>query len=142
VRIGDGRIELERWDGAPFDVIFIDAFSGDAIPTHLLTEEALATYRAKLKPHGAIVFHISNLYLELAPVLATLTEKAGMEGALIEDSGAPAELRSASLHYILTSNHALFLKPEIKPFIRAVPERTRLWTDRYSSLWTVFNLPH
>ena len=65
---------------AGYDAIVIDAFSSDSIPVHLLTREALALYRRKLSPTGVILFHVSNRYLDLAPLVA----------ALARDAGAPA----------------------------------------------------
>ncbi len=67
--LGDGRLSLERDKAAPFDVLALDAFSGDAIPVHLLTVEAGRLYRQHLKPNGVIAFHVSNDFLDLAPVV-------------------------------------------------------------------------
>jgi hypothetical protein len=141
VSIGDGRLEFERWDSEPFDVIFLDAFSGDAIPTHLLTDEAIRSYLTKLKPEGVLVFHISNFYIDLAPVLATIAHKAELHSALLTDGGMPSELRSPSDSVIITRNQSFLNHPEIAPATTPIERRTRLWTDRYSSLWTVFKFP-
>ena len=69
--VGDGRIMLEKQPDNKFDVIILDAFSSDSIPVHLITSEALAIYFDKLKPGGALVFHISNRYLELGSVVSS-----------------------------------------------------------------------
>ena len=63
-----------------FDLIVLDAFSSDAIPVHLMTREALALYLRKIKPGGAIAYHISNRYLELRPVLFSLAIDAQLPG--------------------------------------------------------------
>ena len=68
VKIGDGRQLLEREPDGRFDLLIIDAFSSDAIPMHLLTDEAIAVYLRKLKPSGLLVFHISNRYADLSRV--------------------------------------------------------------------------
>ena len=64
--LGDARLTLEDAANGAYDLIIVDAFSSDAIPIHLLTREAMATYLSKLAPHGMIVMHISNRHLELA----------------------------------------------------------------------------
>ncbi len=68
VRLGDGRQLLEREPDGRFDLLLIDAFNSDAIPMHLLTEEAIALYLRKLKPGGLLVMHISNRYADLSAV--------------------------------------------------------------------------
>ena len=70
VMLGDGRLSLTKMPDGSYDLIVIDAFSSDAIPTHLLTREALALYLRKLKSGGVILFNLSNKYLELGPVLS------------------------------------------------------------------------
>ena len=77
VVLGDARLTLGAVPDHSYDLIVIDAFSSDAIPLHLLTREALALYRRKLAPDGIVLFHISNRYLGLAPVVAALTEDVG-----------------------------------------------------------------
>ena len=75
--VGDGRQQLDRYDGPPFDTIVLDAFSSDAVPMHLLTREALQIYADHLTDNGLILFHISNQHLDLAPVLGGLADDAG-----------------------------------------------------------------
>jgi spermidine synthase len=70
VKLGDGRLLLQKEPDRGYDLIVVDAFSSDSIPTHLITREALALYLRKLKPGGIILFHLSNKYLRLAPVLS------------------------------------------------------------------------
>src|SRR5262249_13407281 len=72
---GDARLSLERESDAPFDVLVLDAFSGDAIPVHLLTREAVAMYLRHLSPDGVLAFHVSNNYLDLAPVVEQLAAR-------------------------------------------------------------------
>jgi hypothetical protein len=67
--LGDGRLSLERERDQRFDLLVIDAFSGDAIPVHLITHEAFRTYLRHLKPDGVLALNISNRYLDLAPVI-------------------------------------------------------------------------
>ena len=91
--LGDARLSLadeiasgsfNRMDHR-FDVLSIDAFSGDAIPVHLLTREAFAIYSQTIKPDGIIAFHVSNLYLNLAPVIDQISRNAGFHAALVVD---------------------------------------------------------
>jgi hypothetical protein len=80
VVLGDGRLLLSATHDRSFDLIVIDAFSSDSIPMHLLTREALALYLRKLKPHGIVLFNVSNEYLNIAPVLTTLIHDAHAAG--------------------------------------------------------------
>lgn len=70
VALGDGRLLLNKIPDRSYDLIVIDAFSSDAIPTHLLTREALSLYLRKLRPGGVVLFNLSNKYLDLGPVLS------------------------------------------------------------------------
>jgi spermidine synthase len=78
VVIGDGRLSLGREPDGTFDALVVDAFSGDAIPAHLLTREAFALYFRKLKPDGLLLMHVTNAYLDLLPVVSRLVADAGL----------------------------------------------------------------
>jgi spermidine synthase len=69
VRLGDGRVALEHDAPQAYDVLVVDAFSSDAVPTHLLTREAFASYRRHLAPGGALALQVTNRYLDLKPVV-------------------------------------------------------------------------
>ena len=83
--VGDGRLELAASPPHGYDLIVIDAFSSDAIPVHLITREAVATYVEHLAPGGTIAFHISNSHLDLAPVLAGIAADLELTGRLRVD---------------------------------------------------------
>jgi len=68
--VGDARLSLLKEADASFDLLIMDAFSSDAVPTHLLTREALQLYFSKLKDNGLLAFHITNRHLALKKVLA------------------------------------------------------------------------
>ncbi|MBV9931104.1 MAG: fused MFS/spermidine synthase [Alphaproteobacteria bacterium] len=73
--LGDARLSLARAAPHSLDILALDAFSSDAVPMHLLTREALAVYRRALAPNGLLLVHISNRYLNLAPVLAAAAQR-------------------------------------------------------------------
>ncbi|MDQ3769529.1 MAG: fused MFS/spermidine synthase [Actinomycetota bacterium] len=78
VVLGDARLSLARAAGPRYGLFVLDAFSSDAIPTHLLTREALSLYRSRLREDGVLAFHISNNYLDLEPVLGNLASDGGL----------------------------------------------------------------
>lgn len=132
---GDARLSLAAEAPNRFDVLVIDAFSGDSIPVHLLTREALALYRRHLAPGGVLAFHISNQYLDLQPVVARLAESDGLAGREVESG--PDESRGDSFAaWVLLTDRAGYFDQQL--FAGARPIRTvpavRLWTDDYSSL--------
>jgi hypothetical protein len=77
VILGDGRLSVAREELGGFDVLVLDAFSSDAIPVHLLTREAFAIYLDRLAPDGILALHLTNRFLELAPIVIRLAEDAG-----------------------------------------------------------------
>ena len=96
-----------------YDVIAVDAFSGDAIPVHLLTAEALKLYQRHLAPGGIIAFHISNTYLKLGPVVQEQADHAGLHAVLVsteddDDTGA-----FSSDWVLVTANEKFLALPEI-----------------------------
>lgn len=139
VVLGDGRLTLQKMPNASQDLLVMDAFTSDAVPVHLLTREALAMYLTKLKEDGVLVYHISNRYLDLKPVLAGLGADAGLE-AFIQEYDAPANTPSAfgstwvimarpgpTAEYIRADRRWQALKPA---------GADRLWTDHYSNIFT------
>ena len=84
--VGDGRLSLQRASSKRFDILVVDAFSSDVIPVHLATREALSLYAKRLTPHGILLFHISNLHVDLEPVLTRVAEGAGFHCLTREDT--------------------------------------------------------
>ncbi len=84
MRVGDARLSLEKEPDQTFDLLVVDAFSSDSVPTHLLTQEAVALYFKKLKPKGLLAFHITNRHLSLKKVLSTHAEQLHFS-ALIQE---------------------------------------------------------
>jgi hypothetical protein len=86
VTIGDARLVLEGEPNQNFDILVVDAFSGDAIPVHLITREAMVSYHRHLKGNGVIAFHISNRFLNLKPVLANLAGQIGSKAYWLHEA--------------------------------------------------------
>ena len=141
MKLGDARLSLEAEAPQRFDVLAIDAFSSDAIPVHLLTREAFALYMRHLNVGGVLAVHISNRYLNLAPVCARAAEHLNLSARLIH---APAgEAADTSYWVLISAEPDLWTNPN---FSGAEPEVLQPqpgfagWTDRYSSLWPVLRL--
>ena len=136
--LGDARLKLEREPAQGFDVLAVDAFSGDSIPVHLITLEAVGVYLRHMKPHGVIAFHVSNRFLDLKPVLLAIAEKHGLAYAFVHESNEDGGTTSDWV--LLTRHKPLILRPEIVASTEPVaPEPGwRLWTDAYNNLLQVW----
>jgi hypothetical protein len=141
---GDARNSLARETPQKFDVLAVDAFSGDAIPLHLLTTEAVALYRKHLAPEGILAFHVSNQYLNLAPEIAQLAIAANMQSRLVESPGDDAAGSYRSTWVLLTNTPIFFDRAEVAQAATETPTTPRLrpWTDDYSSLLPILQLSH
>ena len=140
VVLGDARVSLEGETPQRYDVIAVDAFSGDAIPVHLIDAEALDLYRRHLAPGGIVAFHVSNRYLNLKPVVAQLADRVGMKTAYISNDGDdPKDVWSSD--WVLVTNNEPFLKDSTVAAATTAIEMTkglRLWTDDYNSLLPIW----
>ena len=134
--LGDARVSLSGEPPQQFDVLAIDAFTGDAIPVHLLTTEALQLYRRHLKPNGIVAFHVSNHFLDLAPVVEQLAEHAGMKTAFVSAGGDRARDLDSSDWVLVTTDEDFLMTAQVRRAIQPiiVPPRLRRWTDDYNSL--------
>lgn len=142
VVLGDGRLSLEDSD-VGYDVVVVDAFSGDAVPTHLLTREALEVYRSHLVPDGVILLHLSNRYFDLVPVANTLAADAGMAAYVSNDSVTEEEAargKLASTWVLLADDDAAVAGLTRDPIWQRLPDDSsdRVWTDDYSNLLAYF----
>lgn len=138
---GDGRLSLSREAPQHFDVLVIDAFSGDAIPLHLLTTQAVTIYRRHLAPGGILAFHISNQHVDLEPAIALLAKAAGMQARRVTSYANDERGEFTARWMLLTDNAAFFAQPQVAPHLwvpRAKPG-LRLWTDDYSALLPVLH---
>ncbi len=134
---GDARLVLDREPDQQFDVLVLDAFSGDAIPVHLLTSEAMQIYSRHLNPHGVLAVHISNSYFDLEPVVRALSEESGMQArAETCESNADGGVALASVWMIL-SRESSVLESAFGPDKSPQASRTVLWTDDRNNLLNV-----
>jgi hypothetical protein len=141
VVLGDARLSLEQEPPQNFDLLALDAFSGDAIPVHLLTREAFALYERHLNPNGIIAVHISNHYLNLQPVVQNLAREFNYQVALIDYDETDEEWwLYASTWMLLTRNPAVLNLPSIRDAatpLTAPPPSLPTWTDDFASLLQV-----
>jgi len=135
---GDARISLERQPLQNFDLLLVDAFSGDVIPVHLLTRQAFEVYLRHLKADGILAVHVSNKYLDLRPVVQAAAETLNLQSVTITNDADPQK-------YIYTATWVLLFRPEkdapLADSTSGIPAwsrhnvRIRPWTDDYSSLF-------
>jgi SAM-dependent methyltransferase len=133
---GDARTSLANEPAMGYDVLVIDAFSGDAIPLHLLTTEAVAVYKRHLAPGGILAFHISNQHVDLEPEIYQLAKASGMKAMRFSSPANDTRGEFDAQWMLLTDNAGFFSLPEVA-YVALQPDeysRVRLWTDDYSSL--------
>lgn len=138
IALGDARLALEREGVQGFDVLAVDAFSGDSIPVHLITVEAVGAYLRHMNPRGVIAFHVSNRFLDLKPVLLAIAERHGLEYAFVHETGDDGGTTS---DWVLLTRHKPFiLRPEIVEATEPVAPQPgwRLWTDAYNNILQVW----
>ncbi|MGC4093692.1 MAG: fused MFS/spermidine synthase [Polyangiaceae bacterium] len=134
--LGDARLSLERQDAQRLHVLVLDAFSGDAVPAHLLTREALDVYRKHLRADGVIAVNITNRKLDLAPVLQGLAEYGGFTAVRVfSPDDAPAQLFHADWMLLSQNQRFLAATPPVPPPDAPEPKRPILWTDSFSNLF-------
>jgi SAM-dependent methyltransferase len=141
VVLGDARLVLARQPDQQFDILTIDAFSGDAIPVHLLTREAFQIYWRHLKPDGVLVVHISNRYIDLAPVVELAARETGKTARQVDNADDDSTETYSSSYVLVTSRAGFFDSPLLKnaKFKIAVPPGMHVWTDDFSNLWQVMH---
>ena len=145
--LGDARLKLAEARDGEYRLIVLDAFSGDSIPMHLMTREALALYRRKLAPGGLVAFHITNQHLLLAPVLANLAQDANLvswienDSTLTEQQANDGKLGSSWVVMARRKEDLAHLVASADSLAHWTPLEGRananVWTDDYSNLLTV-----
>jgi SAM-dependent methyltransferase len=136
---GDARLSLEAEPPQGYDVLAVDAFSGDSIPVHLLTREAFDLYFRHLKEGGVLAVHVSNKYLDLMPVVGRATESAGKEAVIVDTEDEEESGVYGSTWILVSEDTRLFGRPALKEAGSALAARedVRLWTDDYSNLFRI-----
>ena len=135
--LGDGRLQLEREPSQQFDVLVMDAFSGDSVPVHLLTLEAFQIYFKHLKPDGVLAMNVTNAFLDLVPVLKRAADHYGKNIRLLEHPG-DQDLAFASRWIVITDSKDFFDHAALQAMREvAAPEGFAAWRDDYSSLLAV-----
>ena len=143
IRLGDARLELSRATET-YDLIVLDAFSSDAIPIHLLTEEAIRMYLRHLNPDGILAFHISNRYLDLSPILAAAKADLGLTGYEMTDAPDTdyKEMGAQQSDWVVMARSKQDFGPlklswwdDLQPTPNVKP-----WTDDYSNVLSRFSL--
>ncbi len=135
--IGDARLTFAREPDGIYDLIIVDAYSSDAIPIHLATEEAMEIYKDKLAPQGAVVMHVSNRHLELSSVVVGIAEANDLKSWVYsEDSNRESE-------YIFATSVVVSAREETDVgklasseqwALTEADEHQRVWTDDYSNV--------
>lgn len=142
---GDGRLQIQKQPDEYYDLIIIDAFTSDNIPAHLLTREATDLYISKLKPDGALVFNITNTYLDLEPVLSEVAKNLDIPGyaRLTLDGSIP----DTDIYYLAAQFFSMSYNQDYNKTLTdggwstgRFRDGVKLWTDKYSNIVSVFGL--
>jgi len=140
---GDGRVslqqELSQGQARQFDVLVIDAFAGDSIPQHLLTQEAMALYQKQLAPDGVIAVHISNTHLNLLPLMAGTAQAMGWQLGYFMTAASDAHPHQTEWVW-LTADPQLLLDASTRVLLSPVElqgKKPLLWSDQYSDLFSL-----
>lgn len=138
---GDGRLRLQEASDGGYGMIILDAFTSDAVPTHLLTREAIRLYVEKLRPGGVLVFNVTNRNLDLAPMLGATARVNGLAAVTAEDHRAETR-ESLPSEWVVVARTEADLEPLRRRNERWQPIRADgpVWTDTYSSLLGVLHL--
>jgi len=138
VVLGDGRLSLQKEPERAFDILVVDAFSGDAIPVHMLTREAFTLDLSRLRDDGVLAVHVSNRHLSLANEVRRLAAALGVPEVIVRHQ--PPSRRSGLLpsEWVLLSRNRAFLDgPAVKAHMndgRGEPSGGLPWTDDFSSV--------
>ncbi len=141
ILMGDARLVMEKQESPQYDVLVIDAFSSDAIPVHLLTKESFELYGKLLKPDGVLAVHISNRYLDLAPVCQKGADALKRQAMVVYDEGDPYS--NSTTWVLIAADGTFFQGPAFMGaniYPPVVPPGFRAWTDDYSNIVSILSL--
>ena len=143
VILGDARLSLEREARNQFNVLAVDAFSGDSIPMHLITQEAVRAFMAQTSGNGILAYHVSNRFLNLPPVLAEIAAKEKLAGVVVEDPAQKDNSLHSSSTWVLLARDAETLKDIGGAGVALTrTEGAPLWTDDFNNLLSVVKWKH
>jgi spermidine synthase len=129
--LGDGRLAIEREPAQGYDLLAMDAFTSDAVPAHLITSEAFTAYERHLKADGILAVHVSNRFLDLAPVIKALADKHAFNAIVVYETSPTIS------DWILMSKDPKALEhPQIKSAAQALTAKAgmRPWTDDFHNI--------
>jgi hypothetical protein len=134
--LGDARLALEREPPQGFDLLAVDAFSGDAVPVHLLTAEAMDVYLRHMKPNGIVAFHVTNKYLELAPVVARIAELKGLHAVLVSDDAEASKWLNPTDWVLVARDPGVLASEPLRTAASPIGthEDARPWSDDFNNL--------
>ena len=137
--LGDARLSMEHESPQNYDVLAIDAFSGDSVPVHLLTVEACREYFRHLKPDGILAVHISNKYLKLLPIVAGDSHQLGKSMVVVHNEEDTEKNVAASDWVLLANLEATLSGAKLKsPGVLHLSNADgRVWTDDYSNMLAI-----
>jgi hypothetical protein len=136
---GDARLSLEREEPKNFDLLVIDAFSGDSVPVHLLTREAFGVYFHHLRNGGILAVHISNANLNLIPVVKLAADYYAKDARLVRSLQDPSKGVALAEWILISDRPNIFKSKELKDVTMEIKPGTaiRPWTDDYSSIYAI-----
>jgi spermidine synthase len=136
--LGDARLALEREPPQGFHVLAVDAFSGDSVPVHLITVEALRIYLRHLHADGIVAFHLTNRFLALPPVVQRLAAEVGAASILVHDAAEDSDLRATDW-VLVAKNPAVLQTPALQRATKAAAPVAGVstWTDDFNNLFEV-----
>jgi len=135
IALGDARLSLEREPPQGFDVLVVDAFSGDSIPLHLLTKEAFALYFRHLKPGGVVAVHVSNKFLDLAPVVEAAAGAFGRRAKVIDTEDDNAGVSYGAKWALVSDSRRFSSDGRVAP--ARLESKSGVWTDDFASVYRI-----
>jgi len=135
--IGDGRIFLAKSPDKKYDLLIIDVFTGDSVPTHFLTKEAMELYKSKIKDNGLVMFHLSNQIFDPVRVLSATAQAAGAKGCLLDGRKEYGDAFSSKWFAMTWDGRAfdvLVSQMGWHELDATSYEPVRIWTDQFSNV--------
>jgi spermidine synthase len=137
IALGDARLTMEREVGQGYDLLVVDAFSSDSIPVHLLTREAFATYFRHVRPGGVVAVHISNRYLDLAPVVKQAAAHFGKRVVRVRNEDDYVRGVYSSTWLLLADSAEALARLRLDDAAESLDDvaTVPLWTDQFSNVY-------